>query len=400
LFRIGLMMFALASLACSLAPTAPLLILFRVLQALGGATLTPSTMAIISDVFPDRAAHARALGYWSATIGIATAVGPLVGGALVVTIGWRSVFWINLPVALIAFVLAGRLITESRARHPRPLDLSGQAMLTLAAAGSIYAVIESPVDGMDATVVVALLSAVAGAVGFVALGRRKAQPLLEPRLLRPSILGIPLALAAIAFLIFNGFLFVNTLYLQQISGYSPFQAGLLTLPATLSMALAASLSGRLTARFGARLPVLIASVLLIAGPLVLVDLSVSTPAGVLAVAYVLVGTGVGLINTPLTHLTMAALPPDRAGAAAGAAVTARQVGSAFGVAMLGAFAFGGAAAADDAGHQLTGAAAESFTRGLAHGYAAAAVLAMFGLGMVVWGMRVWPEAAATEPAAP
>jgi EmrB/QacA subfamily drug resistance transporter len=401
LFRIGLVVFALASLACSLAPSAGALIAFRIVQALGGATLTPSTMAIIADAFPERGEYARALGVWSATIGLATAAGPLIGGILVGLDGWRTVFWVNVPIVVVALLLTGRNLRESKAERRRALDVPGQLLLTLSVGAASWALIAGP-SGHGAEAAIGGAIAILAGIALVVVENHRREPLLEPALFRIRAFSGGLGIAFAGFLVFNGFLFFNSLYLQQMRGYSALAAGLLTLPATAATLIAAPLSGRIDARLGPRAPVLGALSLLLAAMAILAFVTPTMPIPLLLLAYLLLGAGIGLINAPLTHTTVSAMPRDRAGVASGAAVTARQLGNAFGVALLGVVAIGSTVGAvlPAAGSATANAAASS----LGHAYLLAAAIIAVAIPAALWTLphhsrraRLAQAEAAAEP---
>ncbi len=336
LFKTGLVVFAVGSAACSLAPSLDTLVVFRMLQATGAAMLPPASLSIIANTFTDRKARAAAMGTWGAVSGLSVASGPLLGGILVDLVGWRAIFWVNIPVGIVAFVMAGRYITESRAAHPRRVDLPGQTLAVAFLALVTYALIEGPVHGWRSAFIVSLF-ALAGAAlaGFVMVERRSGEPLLDLRFFADRPFAGAAAVATVAFVALNGFTFLTTLYLQDIRGDSPLVAGLSLLPATAIIVVVSPLSGRLTGHLGPRLPVTAAGASMAAGLATLAWTTSAEPLWTLAVAYLLVGIGVGLVNPPVTTTAMSALPPDQAGVAAGVTGTARQVGGVIGVALLG-----------------------------------------------------------------
>lgn len=346
IFQTGLVIFGIGSLLSSVAPSPTLLIAFRVLQAVGGAALTPASLAVISNVFREPKERARALGIWSATTGLSTGLGPVVGGFLVVYVGWRSVFWINIPIIVLAFILAARYMPESKARNVRKLDPAGQVLIFLTLSLLIYALIESAVDGWTSPFILGMFAASAvGLLAFVVTESRVGEPLLDLGTFRiPSFTGA-FVVAVLVFVAFTGFLFLNTLYLQEIRGYSPLDAGVLLVPATIGNLVLAPISGRITGARGPRLPVTIACLSLIAGLLMLSTVGPNTALAYLIVAYVLLGAGFGLVNAPITNAAVAGMPLDRAGVAGATTSTGRQIGSSIGIALLGSLALTGFAAA-------------------------------------------------------
>jgi EmrB/QacA subfamily drug resistance transporter len=337
LFTIGLAGFSLGSLLCSLAPDVGSLIGLRMLQALGGCMLTPVSLSIVRNTFTDAKERARALGIWSGIFGVAVACGPVAGGVLVTAVGWRSVFWVNVPIGAAMLVAARRYLPESRASRPRRVDVPGQ-LLMIAGLGTLtYAIIQGPAYGWASPAILALFGVACGvAVVFVLVERRRAEPLLELRFFRsPPFTGANV-IAVVSFVVLAGFLFVIMLYLQQARGYSPLRAGLALLPATVVMALAAPLAGSLTAHRGPRIPLVSSGVFIAAGSALLLGLGPRTSYLWLAVAFAVLGAGLGLVNPPITNTGVAGMPPDQAGVASAVISVSRQIGSVFGVAVMGA----------------------------------------------------------------
>ncbi len=257
-FQIGLALFALGSALCSVAPTLGGLIVFRMVQAVGGSMLNPVAMSIIRNVFTDPRERAQAIGMWGATVGLSLALGPVVGGALVVSAGWRSVFWINIPVGLAALALTARFVPESRAARPRRLDPVGQALVIVLLASLTYAIIEAPSAGWLSAQSVGLFALAAGALaGLLRYEPRHREPLLELRFFRSVPFSGASAIAVCSFAALGGFLFLNTLYLQEVRGCSPLAAGLYTLPIAAMTLIFAPLSGRLVGRRGPRAGLLV-----------------------------------------------------------------------------------------------------------------------------------------------
>ena len=335
-FQTGLCLFGLGSLLCSLAPSTGWLIAFRAVQAIGGAMLNPVAMSIITNVFTDRAERAKAIGVWGGVMGVSMALGPPVGGLLVDTVGWRSVFWLNVPVVVAVVVLTARFVPESRAPRARRFDPAGQVLMILLLGGLTFGIIEGPGFGWGSPVIVgSFLVAAAALLGLLAVESRRAEPLLDPRFFASVPFSAATLTAVAAFAAFAGFLFLNALYLQDVRGYSPLHAGLLTLPMAAMTALLPPISGRMVARRGARLPLVIGGAAIAASGFLLLTLDASTPLLLVIAAYVVFGLGFGMINAPITNTAVSGMPLAQAGVAAGVASTSRQVGSALGVAVLG-----------------------------------------------------------------
>jgi EmrB/QacA subfamily drug resistance transporter len=327
-FELGLVLFTLGSLLCSAAPSQGWLIAFRMLQAVGGSMLNPVAMSIIRNVFTDARERAQAIGMWGATVGISLALGPVVGGALVQSVGWRSIFWINIPVGVTALALTMRFVPESRAPRPRRLDPIGQVLVIVLLGSLTYAIIEAPSAGSTQTVSLFALAA-AALVALVGYERRRIEPLLELRFFGSVPFSSASAIAVCTFAALGGFLFLNTLYLQEVRGYSALTAGLYTLPIAAMTLVFAPLSGRLVGRRGPRISLLVGGVGIMLG-------------GVLLPAYFIFGIGFGMVNPPITNTAVLGMPPEQAGVAAAVASTSRQVGQTLGVAVVGAIAAGGA----------------------------------------------------------
>ena len=338
-FETGLVLFTLGSLLCSAAPTLGWLIAFRMLQAVGGSMLNPVAMSIIRNVFTDPRERAQAIGMWGAAVGLSLALGPVVGGALVESAGWRSVFWINIPVGLAALALTMRFVPESRAPRPRRIDPVGQLLMIALLASLTYAIIEAPSAGWLSAQSVALFAfAAAALVGLVAYESRRTEPLIELRFFRSVPFSSASAIAVCSFAALGSFLFLNTLYLQEVRHLSPFTAGLYTLPIAAMTLIFAPLSGRLVGRRGPRAGLLVGGVGIALGGGLLTGLTAHTPLDSLLPAYVIFGIGFGMVNPPITTTAVLGMPPAQAGVAAAVASTSRQVGQTLGVAIAGAIA--------------------------------------------------------------
>jgi EmrB/QacA subfamily drug resistance transporter len=351
-FQIGLALFATGSLLCSLAPDAGWLVLFRVMQAAGGSALNPVALAIISNTMADDAERARAFGLWGAIIGVGLAAGPVVGGVLVHTIGWRSIFWLNVPIGVIAIVLTQRFVPESRADRARRPDPPAQLLLFISIGTLTTAIIEGQVKGWGAPLIIVLfVIALTAAVALVLVERRRREPLLDSRFFRSAPFSGATLIAVASFGALAGFLFINTLYLQTARGEDALNAGLLTLPMAAMIVIFAQVSGRLVARYGARLPFMLAGPAMAVGTLLLITLHSHTSIVYLFVAYVLFGVGMGLVNAPISNTAVSGMPRAQAGVAAAVASTGRQVGATLGVAVAGSLVAGSTGATfADASH--------------------------------------------------
>jgi len=340
-FQTGLLLFTAGSLLCSVAPSLGWLVAFRAVQAVGGSMLNPVALSIVVNVFADARQRARAIGVWAAVVGISLALGPVVGGLLVSAIGWRSVFWVNVPIGLAAVVLTQVFVPESRSPRARALDPVGQALVVVMLGTLTYAVIGAPDAGWgSARTVVLLCLSGAATVGLVVVEPRRREPLVDLRFFRSVPFAAATATAVAAFAVLGTFLFVTTLYLQNVRGDSPVRAGLTTLPMALTAGVCAPLSGRLVAARGARLPLVVSGVTTAAAMLLLASVTPDTPLAYLLGAYALFGIGFGLVNAPITNTATSGMPRAQAGVAAAVASSSRQAGTTLGVAVSGSIVAG------------------------------------------------------------
>jgi len=335
-FQAGLSLFTLGSLLCSLAPGLGWLVAFRMMQALGGSMLNPVAMSIITNTFTDRAERARAIGIWGAVWGISMALGPIAGGALVASAGWRGIFWVNIPVGIAAIILTALFVPESRASRPRRVDPVGQLLVVLTLASLTYAIIEAPASGWTSAGILGVFGlAAAGLIGLVAYEPRRSEPLVDLRFFRSVPFSGATVIAVCAFAAFGGFLFLNTLYLQDVRGYSALHAGLYTLPLAAMTVLLAPVSGRIVAARGPRLPIVVGGIATVAAGIMLTRLARDTSISWLMASYLVFGIGAGMVNPPITNTAVSGMPVSQAGVAAGIASTSRQVGTTLGVAVAG-----------------------------------------------------------------
>jgi len=327
-FQLGLLIFGLGSLACSLAPGIGWLIAARAAQAVGGTMLNPVAMAIVVTTFPDRAERARAIGIFGSMSGLALALGPILGGTLVDSWGWRSIFWVNLPIVVLAVVCTQLFVPESRADRVRRFDPIGQLLLMLTLGSLVAAIIES---------VPWLLSCTAlAATALIWYERRRTEPLLELRLFRSVRFSSALVIALVAYAGFGAFMFATSLYLQNVRNLSALAAGLTLLPLGGTILIASPYAGRLVAAHGPRLPLLIAGSAFVLSVGAALTIGATTPLPVVLAIYLVFGVFVGMINPPLVNTAVSEMPTDMAGLAASIISTGRQVGISLGVALAGA----------------------------------------------------------------
>jgi EmrB/QacA subfamily drug resistance transporter len=335
-FQAGLAVFTAGSLACSLAPGLPWLIGFRVAQGVGASMLNPVALSILTITFTEPRQRARAIGVWGGAFGLSLALGPVLGGSLVAAAGWRSVFWINLPFGVAAIALTALVIPESRAERPRRPDPVGQTLVIVALVAIAYAIVEGAHRGYGSPLIVGLFAVGAGASAAMAVyERRRDEPLIDPVFFR-SVPFTGSVIAAVAgFVAFSGYLFLNTLYLQDARGYSAMHAGLVTLPVAVATAIGSPVSGRMTAAHGPRRPLVAAGCLMAVAAVLLTRVSPTTQLWFPIVAGVLFGAGFGLVNAPITNSAVSGMPRAQAGVSAAISSTGRQIGNSLGVAVLG-----------------------------------------------------------------
>ncbi|WP_309146538.1 MULTISPECIES: MFS transporter [unclassified Curtobacterium] len=335
-FQVGLALFTAGSLLCSLAPSVGWLVVFRMVQAVGGSMMNPVAMSIITATFDDAKERARAVGVWGAVVGVSMGVGPLVGGALTDTVGWRAIFLINVPIGIAAVVLTFLFVPESRSPKPRKLDPLGQGIVIVLLASLVGGLIEGPRLGWASPGALGLfVLAAAALVALVVVEGRTAEPLIDLRFFRSIPFSSAVGTALVAFGANGAFLFLSALYLQEVRGMTPFEAGLWTLPSALMTMLVSPISGRLIGTVGTRVPLVLAGIGIAGAGAVLTTVQASTPMWVLVAAFVLFGFGFGMVNAPITNTAVSGMPRAQSGSAAAVASTSRQTGVSLGVALAG-----------------------------------------------------------------
>ena len=332
----GIAVFTAASFACGLSPGLPVLVAARVVQGVAASAMLPSSLALVRQAFPDTAespaggkGRARAVSLWAAGGASAVAVGPVIGGALTAAWSWRGIFFINLPVGLLALLLLAR--TARSERRPAPLDVPGQLTAVLALAALTFAVIEGGRQGL-----VALAMALVALVAFLRVESRHPHPVVPLGLFRDRTVTVSIAAGSAFSFAFYGVIFVLSLFFQESRGQSALTAGLMFVPMTALIPVVNILAGKVTNRYGPRLPMIVGQLVMLAGLLALLPIGTGTPAPVLAVAMIPVALGGALAVPPLTAATMEAVPAERAGLAAGVLNAGRQAAGGLSVAVFGA----------------------------------------------------------------
>lgn len=339
-FVVGVAWFGITSALCSLAPSAFVLIVTRVLQGVGGALLTPGSLAIIEASF-DPGDRASAVGAWSGLGGVATAAGPLLGGYLISAASWRWLFLVNVPIGAAVLFLAVRHIPESRDPSVSGrVDVAGAALAVVSLLGIVYGLIEGPARGWTDAAVIAMLAVgmMAGA-GFALVERRASAPTLPLGVFRIRQFSLTNAVTFLVYGALGGALFLFPVMLQIVDGYSPFESGVALLPLTLVMLALSARSGRLAARIGPRLQMAVGP-LVVAGGLVMLNLGTTNRSyltGVLP-AVLVFGLGLAITVAPLTTTALSALPDRNAGLASALNNAVARVASLIAVAVLPALA--------------------------------------------------------------
>ena len=337
MFMGGFLFFTLASAVCGMAPNLPVLIVGRVLQGIGAAVLVPCSLALLNNTFRDEKARAKAVAIWAAGASIALATGPLIGGVLINSIGWRSIFFINLPLGLAGIWLTLRYAAESTRTHPRSLDLPGQVTIAVALASLAAAAIESGRLGPGSPLVIgAGLLFVVAAAAFILTEMRSPSPMLPLQLFRNPTFSAAILSGLLINIAYYGLIFLFSLFFQEGKSYSPLLTGAAFLPMTGGVLGANLLAGQMTARGGPRLPMLLGLALFAAGCLLLLFVTPQTAYGLMWGQLLLIGVGVGFVVPPMTATVLSAVEPGRAGIASGALNATRQSGSVIGVALYGA----------------------------------------------------------------
>ncbi|MGH2926108.1 MAG: DHA2 family efflux MFS transporter permease subunit [Solirubrobacterales bacterium] len=336
IFSIGFAVFTAASLLCGLAGDPTVLNLFRALQGVGGAAMFATALALIAQEFEGRD-RASAIGIWGATVGGAVAIGPLVGGVITDAFGWEWIFFVNVPIGVAAIVLTETRLANVAASDPQPIDWAGLTTFSLSLFALIFGLIRGNSEGWGSLqILTSLIGAAVLMAAFVVIEMRRENAMLDPGLFGvASFGGVSIVAWALSATMFAMFLYL-TLYVQDVLGFSPLQAGLRFLPITLLSFVVAPIGGQLLKRWPARA--------LLGGGLILVALGLLLMHGCkvgdswtgLLPGFLVAGVGIGLANPAIASTALGVVPPARAGMASGINSTFRQVGIATGVAGLGA----------------------------------------------------------------
>src|SRR6204780_3459312 len=329
IFQVGLSLFTLGSWLCSLAPSLSWLIAFRVLQGVGGSMLNPAALGIITNTFTTPSDRAKAIRVWDGVSGLSMALGPVIGGILVGTVGWRGIFWANIPVGLVAVSMTALLVPDSKAPRSRRADPLGQVLVITMLASLAYAIIQGPANGWFSVQTLGFfLVSVTALLILLRYEPRRADPLIDLRFFKSVPFSAANATAVCAIAASAGFLFLTTLYLQDVRGFTALRAGLTLLPMPIMMAVSSPISGRILARRGPRVPFVIAGAALTLSTAALSQLSATSGPIFLIATYGLFGIGAGMVNVPISNGVMSGVP-------SGMNSSSRQLGQSLGVAIVG-----------------------------------------------------------------
>ncbi len=379
----GFLLFMVASAACGLAPDLLVLVGARAAQGIGAAALVPSSLALLNHAYPDPAGRSRAVGLWLAGASLALSGGPLIGGGLIALVGWRAIFFINVPVALLGIYLTGRWARETSQARDRGIDVGGQIAAVLTLTALVAATIEGGARGFGNPLVLGGFGVAAAAgIVFVWLEARGHSPMLPLRMFSSRVFSVSAAIGLLINVGFYGLIFVLSLFFQREQHLSPLQTGLALVPTMAAVTGANLIAGRLVQRLGARLTVAGAALIMAAAFTALLGVQGSTSYGAMVLQIAALGLGGGTIIPVITSELLGSAERSRSGVAAGTLNTLRQTGSAIGVALFGSLIVG-------AGH---------FAAGLhvALGIGAGLALAIVALTPLLDGQRPPGAAAATE----
>jgi EmrB/QacA subfamily drug resistance transporter len=383
IFIVGLVIFTLASLGCGLASSAGMLIAARVVQGAGSALMNPATLSIITATFPPRQ-RGMAIGIWAGVSAMALAIGPLVGGLITEHWSWNWIFFINVPVGILAIVVARLVIDESRDTSAgQRLDLPGLASSAIALFALTYGLIEANSYGWTSPRILGLfVVAVVGFAAFIVLEHRQRAPMLDLNLFRNGTFAGANSVMLLVGLAMFGVFFYNSLFIQNIMGYSPVQTGASFLPMTILIILVAPVAGRWSDRVGSRWLMGTGMVLLAISLLIFSRLDASSNFWDLLPGLLVGGFGMAIVMTPTTAAAMGSVPVDKAGVGSAVLNSMRQVGGSLGIAVMGAIV-----AAYATGLPGTPEATQGFVTGYQHALQVASLIALAGAVLSVATVR-------------
>jgi DHA2 family methylenomycin A resistance protein-like MFS transporter len=338
MYLVGLALFTIASALCGIAPSLLMLQIARIIQGFGAAFLVPTSLALLSHSFPGSQERARAIGAWGAIAGIAAASGPVIGGFLVNVLSWRSVFLVNVPIGILCFLLTSLYVPLTPRLPRRNLDIAAQVAAIIALGALTFALIEGAAWGWSSSTIIGMFVIfMLATVVFIVVERHVAQPMLPLDLFASRTFSASNTVGLLLNFGFYGQLFFLPLFFQQVHGYSPFATGLALLPESGVVLISSFLAGRVTGRFGPRLPMVIGLAAGCAGFLSMTLTNAATGYLVLLPMLVAMGFGISFTMPAMTAAVIESAPRERSGIASAVLNASRQVGSVLGVALLGSF---------------------------------------------------------------
>ena len=332
---IGLVIFAIGSIGAIVTPDAGGLTASRAVMGIGGACIMPSTLSILVQVFPEPRERAQAIGIWAAVAGVGIAVGPILGGFLLEHFSWHSIFTVNLPIALAAFIAVLALVPDSKDPSRPALDPIGAVLSTLGLVALVTTVIELPDSGLDIFTIGLAIAAVALLVGFVWWERRVSRPMLPMEYFRNPLFSTAIVVVGLVYFALMGAMFFLPQFLQLVQGMTPLQSGLSMIPAAVGLLLASMFSPRLAERFGTRRVVVIGLFIVVLGLIAFSTFIKTTPYWFIAIALAFMAGGLGLTLPQATNGVLASVPAERAGMGSAVNDAVAELGGSFGVAVLG-----------------------------------------------------------------
>ena len=338
-FAAGFAIFTLASLACALAPTLPLLIAARALQGFGAAVLVPNSLALLNHAYPGERERGRAVSIWAAGASLALTAGPLVGGGLITVAGWRSIFLVNLPIGLIGLWLAWSNAKETTRSAHRKIDLSGQVTAIVALGCLSGAIIEAGALGWSSRLVMlGFIAFLVAAASFVLIEQRAEQPMLPLFMFKNREFSTTALVGLLVNVAFYGLIFVFSLYFQQVNGLSALWTGLAFVPMMAAVFFPNLIAAPVANRIGAKLTIALGAGIAAASAVALLGIDQGSAYGSIVVQLMAMGAGLGLLVPPLTSTLLGSVDKSRSGVASGVLNAMRQTGSVLGVALFGSLA--------------------------------------------------------------
>lgn len=335
-YRVGLALFGVSSALCGAATTMPLLAAARAVQGVGSALIVPCSLALINRAYPEPAQRATAISVWMGFGGMAMAAAPLVGGALIDTVGWRAIFFLNVPIAAIGVAFSAGVSEDERGHSSRKLDWSGQLTAIVALVAFIGALIEGPSCGWDsAGVVTAFAVALTALASFIAIEKRRADPMLPLSLFRHPLFAASAIVSLASAFVFYGLLFALSLYFQEARGLTPLATGVAFLPMTVMLAAGGLFSNRIAQALGMRWSMPSAFAVYMAGAIAMSMLAGAPSRAAQAFALMAIGLAAGFVSPAATSPALGTVDKSRSAIAAAVLNTARQTGAALGVAAFG-----------------------------------------------------------------